>query len=551
MDSPAGLQNKSKEELVALVLSGNEAARAAEARCAVLAATSTAAEAKAAEAEVEKLQQLIRQFQRALYGRRSEKLSDDQLALGLEDIAQCLSAAEAALTAARAELGGTPAAKEQTGPRRNRGALPRHLPREEAVIAPDTTVYPCCGGALHVIGEDVSEQLDYVPAQFKVRVIRRPRYGCRACEGAPVQAPAPARPIDGGLPSEGLIAHVLVSKYLDHLPLYRQAQIYTRQGIALDRSSLTNWTGRAAWWLRPLYERLLKEITASAKIFADDTPVPVLDPGRGWTKTGRLWAYARDDRPWQSGDPPSCAKASAGRPAVAYVYATGRSYEHPIAHLKAFKGILQVDAFQGFDRLAARRLENDVLLVHCWAHTRRRFHDVHQATQSPIAADALKTIAALYRIEAAVRGSSAEERQAARQEKSRPVLEAFKPWLEAQAATISAKNKFAEAIRYALSRWHSLTRFLEDGRIEIDTNTVERTMRPIALGRKNHLFAGSDGGAETWAIVASLIQSARLNDVDPFAYLKHVLERMVQGHTIDRIDELLPWNVAKTSDQAA
>ena len=531
MDSHAALQDKSKDELIALLLA-REAATAeiqskyatAQVRC------------ETAEAEVDKLHLLIKQLQRALYGRRSERLDADQLQLGLEDVEQSLGTAEAA---AEKDQASADRRRRPSTPRRNRGALPKHLPREEVVIEPEARSCPCCNGALHVIGEDVSEQLDVVPAQFKVKVIRRPRYGCRACEGAVVQAPAPARIVDGGMPTEAVVAHVVISKYLDHLPLYRQAQIYSRQGIDLDRSTLANWVGRAAWWLKPLHERLLAEIVASGKIFADDTPVPVLDPGRGRTKTGRLWAYARDDRPWQGTDPP----------AVAYVYSEDRRHRHPLDHLGSFTGTLQVDAFAGFDRLAAER--DAVMLAHCWAHTRRKFYDVHQATASPIAAEAMKRIGKLYAVEEEIRGRSAGARCRIRTEKSRPLLDDLKPWLEAQLGRISGKSTLAQAIRYALTRWQTLGRFIDDGRIEIDTNTVERTIRPIALGRKNHLFAGSDGGARTWAIHASVIQSARLNDLEPFAYLKDILERMVQGHPINRLDELLPWNYTNPLDKAA
>jgi transposase len=532
MASRTTLEGKSRDELISLLLAREVVAAELQSRY-----QTAQSHYEMAQVEIDKLHLLIKQMQRALYGRRSEKLDPDQLRLSLEDVEQSLSAAEAALN----DAGDGAPRRRPSPPRRNRGALPGHLPRIDVVIEPGARACPCCGGALHVIGEDVSEQLDMVPALLRVRVTRRPRYGCRACEGAVVQAPAATRLIDGGLPTEAMVAHVLVSKYLDHLPLYRQAQIYARQGIRLDRSTLARWVGRAAWWLKPLHERLVAEIMGSARIFADDTPVPVLDPGRGRTRTGRLWAYARDDRPWQGTDPP----------AVAYLYSADRSHKHPIDHLAAFKGTLQVDAFQGFDRLAGARENDEVVLAHCWAHTRRKFHDVHQATSSPIAAEALKTIAALYRVEGEIRGRSADHRRRLRAAKSRPILDAFKPWLEAQLTRISGKSPLAVAIRYALVRWDSLSRFLDDGRIEIDTNTVERTMRPIALGRKNHLFAGSDGGARTWAIVASLIQSARLNDIEPFAYLRDILERMVQGHPINRIDELLPWNYAQTLAEAA
>lgn len=441
------------------------------------------AERDAYQVESDRLRFLIKQLQRAQFGRRAEKLDPDQRQLALEDLEQSLGMAEAAQEAVEAR---SPEGERRRAPaRRNRGALPKHLPREEIVIEPADKSCPCCGGVLHVIGEDVSEQLDIVPAPFKVRVIRRPRYGCRACESAVVQAPAPVRPLDGGMATEALIAHVLVSKYADHLPLYRQAQIFARQGIDLDRATLADWVGRAAWWLNLLHARLLANILASSKIFADDTPLPVLEPGRGRTKTARLWGYARDDRPWQGTAPPAAAD----------VYSEGRSHAYPIEHLADFRGILQVDAFQGFDRLVAERAEGEVVLAHCWAHVRRKFYDVHEATGSPIAAETVERIGALYAVETEIRYRSAQERHRVRQERSRPITEALKPWLEQQLARLSGKSTLAEALRYTLARWASLTRFLEDGRIELDTNTVERAIRPIALGRKNTLFAGSDEGA--------------------------------------------------------
>jgi transposase len=378
------------------------------------------------------------------------------------------------------------------------------------------------------IGEDTGERLDIVPAQFRVLVVRRPKYACRACENVVVQAPAPARLIEGGLPTEATVAQVLVSKYADHLPLYRQAQIYARKGLNLDRSTLADWVGRAAFILRPVHERLLSVLKGSAKLFADETTAPVLDPGRGRTKTGQLWAYARDDRPWGGADPPG----------VVYVYAPDRKADRPIAHLDGFKGILQVDGYGGYRVLAEH---GDIELAFCWAHVRRRFYELAAAGPAPIASEALERIAGLYAVENDIRGRSAEERRAVRQERSRLIIGDLEPWLRAKLALISQKSKLAEAIRYALSRWEGLTRFIDDGRIEIDSNVVERTIRPIALNRKNALFAGSDGGGEHWAVIASLIETCKLIGVEPRAYLTDVITKIVNGHPNSRIDELLPW----------
>jgi transposase len=486
-------------------------------------------ERDAAQAEIEKLRLLIRQLQRGQFGRRSEKLDPGQLQLGLEDLEQTAAAAEAAQeeVAARNSTPRTPRVR-----RRNLGALPEHLPRVEVLVDVEDKSCPCCGGDLHVIGEDTSEMLDVVPAQLRVKVIRRPRYGCRACEEAVVQAPAPERPITGGMATEALLAHVLVAKYADFLPLYRQAGIFARQGIELDRSTLCDWVGRACWWLEPLWHLLRRHVMSSTRIFADDTLLPVLDPGRGRTKTGRLWGYAVDDRPWGGSTPP----------AVVYLYAEDRKGEHPAAHLAEFQGVLQVDGYSGFKSLLTGRSPDQIKLAFCWAHCRRRFYEIHQATGSPLAEEALRRIGELYAIEAEIRGRPAEERRATRQERSKPLVDALHAWLTAQLARVSGKSTLAEAIRYALRHWQGLVLFLEDGRIELDTNTVERAIRPIALGRKNSLFAGSDGGACHWAIVASLVGTAKLNGVEPLAWLTDVLERMVSGQTkAHELERLLPW----------
>ncbi|WP_428483621.1 IS66 family transposase [Rhodopila sp.] len=492
---------------------------------------------RAALAEIERLQLLIAGLQRNRFGRRSEQLDDETLQHGLEDLEQSLAEQAAGLEAAIpppavAASDAEPVARPIKPPQRNRGALPAHLPRVEVVIDVEDKACPCCGGTLHPIGEDRAEMLDYVPAQLRVRVIRRPRYGCRACEQAVVQAPAPERPIDGGMATEALLAHVLVNKYADHLPLYRQSQIFARQGVTLDRSTLCNWVGRACWWLAPLHELMLSTVLSSPKVFADDTTLPVLDPGRGRTKTGRLWCYAVDNRSWQG----------PGHSAAAYVYSEDRKADHPAVHLKGFRGLLQVDGYAGFGRLVTAIPDGATQLAFCWAHTRRKFYDIHIATKSPLAEEALRQIAALYAIEANIRGQSADERRQARQQHSRPLVAAMYIWLNEQLGRISGRSALAQAIRYALNHWGGLILFLDDGRIELDTNTVERAMRPVALGRKNALFAGADSGGRHWAIVATLIQTAKLNDVDPMAWLTDMLERIVSGRTKqNQLRSLLPW----------
>ncbi|MEJ2373928.1 MAG: IS66 family transposase [Pseudolabrys sp.] len=481
----------------------------------------------ASQARAARLEQIIKELQRHRFGRRAEKLPEDQLLLALEEVEQGVANGEAEADAA------DPSARTRRAVRRraNRGSLPAHLPRVEMMVDIEDHACPCCRNALHRIGEDVSERLDIVPAQLRVLVVRRPKYGCRACEEVVVQAPAPARLIEGGMPTDAAVAQVLVSKYADHLPLYRQAQIYARQGVNLDRSTLADWVGRAAFMLRPVYDHLFAALKGSNKLFADETTAPVLDPGRGRTKTGQLWAYARDDRPWGGTDPPG----------VAYVYAPDRKAERPSAHLAGFKGILQVDGYAGYRPLAEC---GDVELAFCWSHVRRRFYELAAAGPAPIASEALERIAKLYAIESGIRGRDAEDRRAIRQQQAKPLVDELESWLRAKLELISQKTKLAEAIRYALSRWAGLTRFLDDGRIEIDSNVVERSIRPIALNRKNALFAGSDGGGEHWAIIASLIETCKLNGIDPNHYLADVITRIANGHPNSRIANLSPWAYA-------
>jgi transposase len=494
--------------------------------------------------EVARLTAIVDAFKRAMFGRRSEKLDPGQLELALEDAEQEIAEDRAGQDAADAAL------KRARGQRRraNRGALPKHLPRVERVIEPESLDCPCCGGGLHRVGEDVSERLDVIPAQFRVLVTRRPRYACRGCTEGVVQASAPARLVSGGLPTEAMVAHVLVGKYADHLPLYRQAQIFARQGLALDRSTLADWVGHAARELRPVHARLVDILKASPRLFVDETRAPVLDPGRGRTKTGWLWALARDDRPWGGADPRS--PLSLGPMAfqwltVAFLYAEGRGAEHATQHLSGFSGVLQVDGYAAYRRLAdPRRNDRPATLAYCWSHVRRKFYEIAQAGPAPIAEEALRRISALYAIEAEIRGQDVDARRATRDARSRPIIEALRPWLEMQLCRLPRKSRLAEAIRYALKLWDGLGRFLDDGRLEIDTNTVERAIRPITLNRKNALFAGSDRGGEHWAIIASLVGTCRLNDVNPHTYLTDVFERIVAGHPQSRIDDLIPWAYA-------
>ncbi len=325
-----------------------------------------------------------------------------------------------------------------------------------------------------------------------------------------------------------MLAHVLVAKYCDHLPLYRQAEIYARDGIDLDRSTLADWVGQTASLMRPLVEAVGAHVMAAERVHADDTTVPVLDPGRGKTKTGRLWCYVRDDRPFGSQAPP----------AVLYCYSPDRKGEHPRTHLAPFRGILQADGYAGYAGLYDR----GVTEAACWAHARRKFFDVHADTQSPLAQEALQRIAALYAVEATIRGQPPDVRLHARLQQSAPLFAGLKHWMEDKLGRISGKSGLAGAIRYTLNRWDALTLVLRDGRACIDNNAAERSMRPMTLGRKNWLFAGSDAGGERAAAIYSLAETAKLNALDPEDYLRQVLERIAE-HPVKRVHELLPWNL--------
>ena len=472
--------------------------------------------------EIERLVLLVEKLQRMLFGAKSEKVlrQIEQLELQLEEL-QAASAVE--------EIKATAPADRPASAKPFRRPLPEHLPREIHTHMPDHDCCPDCGGRLRELGEDVAEMLEYIRASFKVLRHVRPKLSCDACDRI-VQAPAPSRPIDRGLAGPGLLAHVLVSKYADHLPLYRQSEIYAREGVDLDRSTLAGWVGATSELLDPLVEAVRVHVMSATKLHADDTPVPVLAPGNGKTKTGRLWTYVRDDRP----------SADTAPPAVWFAYSPDRKGENPRHHLKLYKGALQADAYAGFQQLYE---SGTIVEVACWAHTRRKFHEIHIAHASPITTEAIERIAALYAIEAEIRGSTADLRRTIRQARSRPLLDHLFLWLGTTLAKLSRKSDTAGAIRYALSRWPALTRYADDGQLEIDNNTAERALRVVALGRKNYLFCGSDAGGERAARIYSLLGSAKLNNLDPELYLHHVLER-IADHPINRIQDLLPWNVS-------
>ncbi|MFD1912636.1 IS66 family transposase [Halodurantibacterium flavum] len=489
----------------------------------------TVAQIARKDERIERLEKLVAAFKQAAFGRKSEKTDPNQFDLALEDLETAMAVIQAEDEADTGVVGGSRIAKPRAA---NRGSLPKHLPRIEEVIEPHRLVC-ACGSGLHCIGEDVSERLDAVPAQFRVIVTRRPKYACRACTDGVIQAPAPARLIQAGLPTEATVAHVLVSKYADHLPLYRQAQIMSRQGIDLDRSTLADWVGRAAFELRPVFDALIADLKRSTKLFMDETRAPVLDPGSSKTKTGYFWALARDDRPWNGGAPPG----------VAFTYAPGRGGQHAERILQGFSGILQVDGYAGYNRLIApERTNPDIRLAYCWAHARRKLIEITRNGSAPIAEDGVKRIGELYRIEAELRGLDPHARLAGRRERSAPLVADMQTWLIHHRARVATKSPLGEALAYIAKYWDGLQLFLADRRIEIDSNSVERTIRPIALNRKNALFAGHDAGAENWATIASLIETCKLNTIDSFAYLTATLTAIVNGHKQSRIDELLPWN---------
>jgi transposase len=482
--------------------------------------------------QVEHLKLVIEKLRRMIFGAKSEKVivQVEQFELQLEEAETEQASAEEKLQEPVAVTKPLPKARPSRKP------LPAHLPREVVTHHPDQNCCPDCGGQLRNFGEDVAEILEYIPANFKVIRHVRPKFACKQCERV-VEAPAPSRTIERGLAGPGLLAHVLVAKYADHCPLFRQSEIYAREGVDLDRSTLAGWVGAASEVLAPLVDALRRHVLSATKIHADDTPVPVLAPGNGKTRTGRLWTYVRDER--------SAGENTA--PAVWFAYSPDRKGEHPRLHLKNFKGALQADAYAGFHHL----YEGGVIYeVACWAHARRKFHDIHVVHASPITAEAIHRIGALYGIEEEVRGKPAELRREIRQARAKPLLDDLQSWMEKSLRQLSAKSETAGAIRYALSHWRALTRYVDDGLLEIDNSAAERALRAVALGRKNYLFCGSNSGGERAAAIYSLVGTAKLNGLDPEAYLRQVLIRIAE-HPINRIEELLPWNLADTLQPVA
>jgi len=475
-------------------------------------------ELKSRELLIEKLKHQLAGLRRHRFGSRSESL--DQLELTLEEQEIALAAA------APVQQDRAAPTDDKRQPKRRR--LPDHLPRNEQVLSPGE-VCGQCGGKLKRLGEDVTEELEYTPGRFVVNRIVRPRMACAGCE-AFHQAALPSRPIERGRPGPGLLAHILVNKYADHLPLYRQSQIFARERVVIDRSTLADWVGNSAALLEPLADAIGRHVLHGRAIFADDTPVKLQAPGTGKTKIARLWAYARDERPWIGAAPP----------AAWYRFSTDRKAARPRDHLKTFEGWMHADGYAGFEELYR---SGRVREVACMAHVRRKFVDVQQSQGSAIAEEAIRRIAQLYAVEKEVRGKPPDERARIRQTKARPILGELEVWLPAQLTRISGKTPLAGAIRYAITRIKRLRPYLDNGALELDNNTAERAMRSIAVGRKNWLFMGSKGGGKAAAIAYTLIETAKLNGVDPQAWLTNTLAR-IADHKINRIDELLPWRYA-------
>jgi transposase len=510
----------------AMIIAQREALIVAEAK-----AQNAEAEARHRALLIEQMKFTIAKLRHERFGQSAERGALlEQLELQLADMEEDASEAEA-----KAQMAATAAAREKIEVRAferrkpARRPLPEQLPRER-IVYPVPVACPCCGGGtLRKIGEDVTETLELVPRQWKVIQHVREKFSCRSCESI-TQPPAPSHPIARGRAGPALLAHILFSKYGLHLPLNRQSAAYAREGIDLDVSTLADWVGACAATLMPLVEAIRAQVFAAERIHADDTTVPVLAKGR--TRTGRLWTYVRDDRPFGGPEPP----------AAVLLYSPDRGGEHPERHLAGYAGLMQADAYAGFNRLyEASRKPGPIIEAACWAHARRKLFDLARLNKAPIAIEAVERIDALFAIERQINGMTPQERRAVRNERSRPLLITLETWLREQRARLSSKNEIAKAIHYSLKRWPALTRFLDDGRLCMSNNAAERALRGVAVGRHNWTFAGSDEGARRAAAIYTLIETAKLNDIDPQAWLADILARL-PDHPARRIAELLPWN---------
>ena len=494
------------------------------------------AEARTRTLLIEKLKLTIKRLRHGQFGQSSERGALlDQLELQLADLEETASQAETAAAIAAPTAKIVIASFERRKPARR--PLPEHLPRQR-IVYPIPASCPCCGDdRLRKIGEDLTETLELIPRQWKVIQHVREKFSCRRCE-AIAQPPAPSHPIARGRAGPKLLAHILFAKYGLHLPLNRQSEVYHREGIELDVSTLADWVGAAAATLMPLVDPIRSHVFAAERIHADDTTVPVLAKGK--TRTGRLWTYVRDDRPFGGADPP----------AAVFFYSPDRGGEHPEQHLAGYSGLMQADAYAGFNKLyEANRKAGPITEAACWAHGRRKFFDLARLSKAPIAAEAVKRIDALFAIEREINGFAPEARLRVRQQRSRPLVIELETWLREQRASLSRNSDTTKAINYSLNRWAAFTRFLDDGRLCMSNNAAERELRAVAMGRKNWTFAGSDEGGRRAAAIYTLIATAKLNDLDPQAWLADVLARL-PDHPAKRIDELLPWNWQRMSDKA-
>lgn len=489
---------------------------------------------------IEKLESQVQDYRRTKFGPKSEKLDPAQMELALEDLETAIAETQAQITLVEEKIAASVPDPEKSVPRKKRKAraLPQNLPRVERVIEPDSIACPCGCGNMVRIGEDRTERLDHIPARYQVIVTIRPKYACPKGRTGVVQARAPAHLLEGSWPTEALLAQIAVSKHSEHMPLNRQALVMARHGVPIDRSVLADWMGRTGAMIAPVVDHMAMVLKqGSSRLYVDETTAPVLDPGRGKTKTGYLWAVLRDDRGWNGPAPPG----------VVFHYRPGRKGEYAAEILDGFNGTIQVDAYGGYSHLATpKRTGGDPLrLAFCWSHGRRKLIKAKPKKGSPIVDEALLRIAALYKIEASIRGCDPDHRRVVRQNLSRPLVDEFFTWLTAQAARVSRKSDLGEAMAYMLKRQHGFRLFLDDGRVDIDSNLVENAIRSPAMNRRNALFAGHDEGGRNWARFASLIGSCKMNGVEPYAYLRDLFISIANGHLAKDIDALMPWAYAQ------